>query len=82
MEKSKKLCQGCRDDYYNHHRDEGCWSFANAEVVQLQRVGICDSPPYEWNPEVHLSCYCADGCAMLTKDDSRINVAGSSREGV
>jgi hypothetical protein len=72
MKKSKKLCLGCRDDFYNDHRDEGCWMYKNAKVVQLQRVGIWQPPPYKWNPEIRLSCYRPDGFAMLKRDDSRI----------
>jgi hypothetical protein len=70
--KSKELCRGCRDDYYNHNREGGCWLFANAKVVQLQRVGTWQPPPYSWHPETRLSCYHADGYSMLTKDDPRI----------
>lgn len=70
--KTKALCQGCRNDYYNQNRPEGCWSYGQAKVVQLQRVGIWQDPPYDWEPESRLNCYHAEGYAMLIKDDPRI----------
>lgn len=78
MKKSKDLCRGCRDDYYNQNRDEGCWMFARAKVVQLQRVGTWQPPPYEWHPETRLTCYHADGSAMLRQSDPRIVVAAKA----
>lgn len=32
MPKTKSMCSGCRDDYYNRNRDGGCWSFAKAKI--------------------------------------------------
>jgi Zn finger protein HypA/HybF involved in hydrogenase expression len=26
MKKVKALCSGCKNDYYNHNREGGCWS--------------------------------------------------------
>ena len=72
MAKTKKLCQGCRNDYYNQNRPGGCWSFGNAKVVQLQRVGTWQPPPYSWHPETRLACYRAVGYSMLPRDDCRI----------
>ena len=72
MSKTLKLCSGCRDDYYNHCQPDGCWSYANAKVVQRQRVSTWQPPPYEWSPETRLSCYSPDGFSMLPRDDSRI----------
>ena len=72
MEKDKKLCSGCHDDFYNKNEKGGCWMFASAEVVERQRVGTWQPPPYKWNPETTLSCYHGEGCSMLPKDDCRI----------
>jgi hypothetical protein len=72
MSKTKKLCRGCRNDYYNQNRDGGCWSFAEAKVVKRQRVGTWQPLPYSWHPETVLGCYHADGCSMLCRDDPRI----------
>jgi len=70
--KTKDLCEGCYNDYYNHYRDEGCWMFADAQVTKLQRVGTWQPPPYSWHPETRLTCYGAVGYAMLSKDDCRL----------
>lgn len=70
--KTKELCQGCYNDFYNQRDDRGCWSFSKAKVVQLQRAGTWQPPPYSWHPETRLSCYHVQGCSMLTRDDPRI----------
>lgn len=71
--KTKQMCQGCRDDYYNHHRDEGCWTFKRAKVVKRIRVGIWEPPPYDkGRAEACLSCFSPDGDAMLQLDDCRV----------
>jgi len=72
MNKSKSLCFGCRDDYYNQNREGGCWAFKGAKVVKRQRVGTWQPPPYPWNPETRLACYNPDGYSMLPRDDCRI----------
>ncbi len=71
-QKTKHLCQGCGNDYYNHHRDKGCWLFGKAKVVERQRVGTWQHPPYSWEPETRLSCYRAEGYSMLPRTDQRI----------
>lgn len=71
-EKTKSLCSGCRDDYYNQNQEGGCWSFAGAKIVERLRVGIWQPPPYEWWPETCLSCFRPDGFVMLERDDARV----------
>ena len=71
-EKSKSMCSGCRDDYYNHSRPEGCWCFATAKVVERMQVRIWQIPPYKWQPRQTLSCHSQDGCVWITQDDTRI----------
>ena len=72
MSKAKVLCQGCRNDFYNHNREGGCWSFEKAKVVQRTRVGYFQEPPYTWNPVTTLSCYHEPGIALISKDDCRL----------
>ena len=73
MSKSKAMCSGCRDDYYNHNREGGCWCFKTAKIVTRIRVGIWELPPYGKNrKEKVLSCYSPDGYAMLKLDDCRV----------
>ena len=72
-EKTKNMCSGCRDDFYNHNRKDGCWCFASAEIVTRIRVGIWENPPYHPNRAADcLSCYRPVGAAMLKTDDSRV----------
>lgn len=72
-EKDKRtLCQGCRDDYYNHNRDGGCWGLPKAKVVRRTSVGTWQDPPYQWRPQRTLSCHTPDGQHWIDKDDPRI----------
>ncbi len=71
-EKTKTLCSGCRDDFYNRNRPEGCWQFAKAKLVQLTIVGIWQNPPYKWQPQDTLSCHNPDGSVWIKEDDVRI----------
>lgn len=40
--KDKRLCIGCRDDWYNHNQagnaERGCWGYESAEVVTRYRL--------------------------------------------
>jgi len=71
MAKSKTMCSGCRDDYYNHSEKDGCWMFANAEIVTRVRVGTWEPPPYAKRPKTCLSCYSPDGYALIEINDPR-----------
>lgn len=71
-EKSKSMCSGCCDDFYNHNRPEGCWCFATAKVVERTRIGLWQDPPYTWQPKETLSCHNPDGCVWIEQDDPRI----------
>lgn len=70
--KNKSMCLGCRDDYYNHNRPDGCWCFATAKVVERTKVGTWQNPPYVWNQMETLSCNSPEGCAWIKDDDPRI----------
>ena len=71
--KTKAMCRGCRDDYYNRNREGGCWMFGNARVVTRVRVGTWEPPPYHPNrAQKCLSCYNPDGYSMLKLDDCRV----------
>jgi len=72
MIKNKTLCAGCRDDFYNHNRSDGCWGFATAKVLKRVRVGVWQNPPYEWRPETCLCCYHPQGSVMLDETDCRV----------
>ena len=69
--KTKAMCSGCRDDYYNER--EGCWSFKRAKVVKRIRVGTWEPPPYDKErAQACLSCFNPDGSSMLQLDDCRV----------
>jgi len=73
MAKCKEMCVGCRDDFYNHNRDEGCWSFKNAEVVTRIQVGTFEPPPYsKTRKKKVLSCFSPEGSSMIKTDDCRV----------
>jgi len=78
MPKSKSMCDGCRDDYYNQTRTEGCWSYQSATVVTKVAVGTFQNPPYFWSPQTFLSCYHREGQHQLGRDDCR--VVGSTKQ--
>ena len=72
-EKTKAMCNGCREDYYNRNTPGGCWCFGTATIVERVRVGIWETPPY--HPDrvnKCLSCFRPEGSAMLQLTDSRV----------
>ena len=71
MAKTKAMCGGCRDDYYNQNREGGCWCFENAKVVERTKVGVWQNPPYQWQPKKTLSCHSPEGSVWIKIDDPR-----------
>ncbi len=69
--KDKNLCVGCRNDYYNSNRPEGCWCYGNAKVVLRTKVGVWDNPPYTRKPVETLSCHSPEGQVWLKEQDVR-----------
>jgi hypothetical protein len=58
MSKSKAMCRGCYNDFYNQNREEGCWSFASATIVHRVQVGTWEPPPYSPKRKQNvLSCF-------------------------
>jgi len=73
--KSKALCSGCRDNFYNkkgNSPDGECWMFERAKVIERTRVGTWQEPPYVWLPEPTLNCHHPQGQHWITQDDPRI----------
>lgn len=57
-EKSKKMCVGCYNNYYNHSEKNGCWSFDSATIENKLEVSIDQCPPYNKNlARPVLSCF-------------------------
>jgi len=59
--KTKALCRGCRDDYYNNPGE--CWSYKNAKVVQRWRIGWWTAPSRVdcFDKVTTLSCHAEPG---------------------
>lgn len=73
--KTKQLCGGCQEDFYNQPRNSQtgeCWMFSGAKVVQLTKVGTWQNPPYKWEPQTILNCHNPKGEHWINKDDPRI----------
>jgi len=80
--KTKVMCRGCHDDFYNHLEPNGCWSFSDATIVTRVRVAVWEPPPYSPNrAEECLSCYRPLGCVMLRVDDCRVRDTPFPAEG-
>jgi len=72
MVKTRAMCDGCYDDFYNGKRGTGCWHFDSAKVVTRTWVGTWQPPPYVWNPVEILSCCTRRGQSALKRDDCRM----------
>ena len=57
--KSKGLCAGCREDWYNSNMPDGCWHYKSAKVVRRWRQGwwIQGDAPRAFQECIVLSCY-------------------------
>ena len=74
-QQKRRLCHGCRDDFYNGHNPLGikeCWGLKSAKQVERVCVGIWDRPPYLWHPEKTLSCHRPNGMVWLQRGDVRV----------
>ena len=73
VNKTKAMCRGCRDDYYNQNRQGGCWCFGDATIVERIQVGVWEPPPYKRDrARSVLSCFRPEGYAMLKTNDCRV----------
>ena len=60
MKKSKAMCSGCTENFYNGNNDLGvseCWSFKAARVVKKKFVHMNNVPPWDHAAVTTLSCY-------------------------
>jgi hypothetical protein len=68
MGKSKSMCVGCRDDFYNGKNTlnvKECWNFKSAKIVSRKKVPYTLCPPWDMKPMKVLSCYHENGFAMV-----------------
>ncbi len=62
--KTKKLCGGCHNDFYNGSNDLGvpeCWSYGSARVAKKKFVHMDQPPPWTQPAQWTLDCHRADG---------------------
>lgn len=71
MKKSKAMCAGCEDDFYNDKNPYGvkeCWSYKTAEVKPRVQIHVDQPPPYRQKPQKMLSCYRVKRCVFVSPD--------------
>ena len=66
MNKTEKriYCAGCEQNFYNGNNSYGineCWNLEDAELVNLKKVHMNQSPPWTQPPIKVLSCYSQKG---------------------
>lgn len=76
MPKSKDLCRGCRDDFYNCGGATGltnhCWHYDDAQIKKVIRIGYWETPPYIKKPiEKKLVCYRKTGECFIEIPDQK-----------
>lgn len=64
--KSKGLCVGCRENFYNGYNDIGtkeCWNYKSARVVKRYRIGwwTPQDRAENFDPVMVMSCRCDTG---------------------
>lgn len=73
MRKTKAMCQGCRNDFYNGKNDLGvseCWSFKTAKIETRYRIGHWTpmDRPENFHKERVLGCYHQPGRYVWLKE--------------
>lgn len=61
--KSKSLCAGCRNDFYNGQGAKECWSYKTAKVCTRWRIGWWTAPDAKgaFTKVTTLDCHHAPG---------------------
>lgn len=72
--KTKSMCSGCRDNFYNGGNPYGvaeCWSYKDAQVVKRVMIHRDQAPPYRnVKPRETLSCWYGDSGMLAVKPES------------
>lgn len=73
IKKSKKLCIGCKDNFYNSKESNTgeCWAYDTAKIKYRKIVPLDQRPPWTQPGEDMLSCFHATGVVIV--DGDRIN---------
>lgn len=74
MPKSKQMCQGCYNDFYNHGGggSKECWSYESAEVCERAFIHLSMVPPWKVKPETTLTCYRREKHVAVTPDHPQL----------
>lgn len=69
--KSKRLCVGCRDNFYNGNNNLGvkeCWDFESARIKRIKFIPLNQRPPWDQPAVTTLSCYRKKGYMAVGPD--------------
>ena len=64
VEKQRKYCPGCRDNFYNGNNNIGvkeCWALESSKVVFRKFVHVDQRPPWKQKAVRTLDCCHRDG---------------------
>jgi hypothetical protein len=71
--KSRDLCSGCENNFYNGNNDYGvkqCWSYSKNKVVKKLRIRVDQCPPYnKENTSWMLGCFNRKGMCYPAPDN-------------
>lgn len=70
MKKSKQMCVGCRDNFYNLERD-GCWLFESATIMKKKKVAMDQHPPWTQLADTVLSCRRESGYVYVGENQTQ-----------
>ena len=75
-DKTKEMCFGCRDNWYNKIDGRGCWHYADAKVVSRLMIHRDQPPPYlNEKPKDVLHCWRGE-TGMRAVDPNRVDAEG------
>lgn len=72
--KTKSLCVGCRDNYYNNAVTSStgeCWSFSSARIARKKFVPMDLRPPWDVPVVTTLSCHRKKGYVAVKPEVMR-----------
>ena len=73
MKKTKEMCRGCYNNFYNGNNSYGvkeCWSFKDAKIIDRIEVSIHEFPPYDKKRKrKFLNCFHRQGYAYIRPEN-------------
>lgn len=71
MKKSKDLCIGCTENFYNGNNPYGvkeCWCYKSATVCKRKFIPLDMSPPWKVPAQTTLSCHKKKGYVSVGEE--------------